>query len=403
MPRPAKGARLELRTERIKDRSGKLVRIEKTWIIRDRGAFFRRTGCGELDSGGAEKALNDYLSEKFQPASRESDLNRLPVAEVLTAYGREYAPHKKSAERSGYAIAALVPWWGTKTLADVRGKTCRDYAAHRRRGGVGDGTIRRELAELSKAINHWHAEHGPLASVPIVTMPDAAPPKERWLTRSEAAMLLAGALGWYREFWSDVATRKVHCRWRRNPFQINRHLARFILLGLATGSRRGSMFHVKWMANTSGGWIDLDRGVMHRRGEGVGETNKRQPPVRLGRRIMAHATRWKRLDDAARADAAEQAGEPVALFLNVVHWMGRGVSSVRTSWANAVDYAWLEPRSTRKAKVTPHVMRHTRATWLMSSGIEIWEAAGSVGMSAKTLEKVYGHHHPDFQKKAAEV
>ena len=30
-------------------------------------------------------------------------------------------------------------------------------------------------------------------------------------------------------------------------------------------------------------------------------------------------------------------------------------------------------------------------------------AAGALGMSAKTLDKVYGHHHVDFQKNAAEV
>jgi hypothetical protein len=40
---------------------------------------------------------------------------------------------------------------------------------------------------------------------------------------------------------------------------------------------------------------------------------------------------------------------------------------------------------------------------MMFAGIDIWEAAGALGMSAKTLDKVYGHHHVDFQKNAAEV
>lgn len=390
MPRRAKGPRLYLDPKR------------REFVIRDVGEVFERTGCGESDRAGAEKRLGEYIAEKFKPVARESDLSRLSIAEVLTAYGREYAPHKKSVERSGYAIAALLPFWGPKTLADVRGETCRAYAKARGKT-VKAGTIRRELAALSKAINHWHKEHGPLASVPEVTMPDVPPPRDRWLTRTEAAMHLAGALGFYREFWCDVANKREHSRWRRNPFAINRHLARFILLGLYTGSRRAAICNVQWMPNTAGGWIDLKRVVMHRRGEGVAETNKRQPPVRLGRRITAHLSRWKRIDDAARDAASQEAGEPVATYLHVVHYMGRGVGSVRTAWEMAIDNGWLHPDVTGQAPITPHVLRHTRATWMMFAGIDIWEAAGALGMSAKTLDKVYGHHHVDFQKNAAEV
>jgi len=390
MPRPAKGPRLYLHPGR------------QQWVIRD-GTASKRTGCGAADRKGAERQLGLYLAEKFEPAGRESDLARLPVVEVLTAYGREYVVHQKSAERSSYAIAALAPWWTGKYLSDVRGATCRGYAAHRRSQGISDGTIRRELAALSKAISHWHSEHGPLTSVPDVTMPSPAEPKDRWLTRSEFGMLLAGALGFYRVFWSDVVNRRAHARWERNPWTINRHLARFLLLDLYSGSRKGAVFSVWWMPNTAGGWIDMDRGVMHRRASGVAETKKRQPPVRLGRRILAHLRRWKRLDDEERDRASAVAGEPVALFRSVISYEGRPVSSVRTAWASAIENAWLSPEFTGQAKITPHVLRHTRATWMMHAGVEIWEAAGSLGMSPKTLERVYGHHHADFQKRAAEV
>jgi integrase len=49
----------------------------------------------------------------------------------------------------------------------------------------------------------------------------------------------------------------------------------------------------------------------------------------------------------------------------------------------------------------PHILRHTAATWLMRAGVNHYEAAGYLGMSAKTLWDVYGHHHPDFQMAAA--
>jgi hypothetical protein len=49
----------------------------------------------------------------------------------------------------------------------------------------------------------------------------------------------------------------------------------------------------------------------------------------------------------------------------------------------------------------PHTLRHTAATWRMQNGTPLWEAAGFLGMSEKTLRDVYGHHHPDYQSEAA--
>ncbi|WP_172348690.1 hypothetical protein [Mesorhizobium sp. NZP2298] len=62
------------------------------------------------------------------------------------------------------------------------------------------------------------------------------------------------------------------------------------------------------------GRIDSQCGVMHRLGKGVAETNKRQPPVRLGRRISAHLRGWKMLDDIARD---EPPGRPVNPYRSI--------------------------------------------------------------------------------------
>ena len=37
----------------------------------------------------------------------------------------------------------------------------------------------------------------------------------------------------------------------------------------------------------------------------------------------------------------------------------------------------------------------------MQLGVPIWDAAGFLGMTRETLEKVYGHHHPDHLRSAA--
>jgi len=71
------------------------------------------------------------------------------------------------------------------------------------------------------------------------------------------------------------------------------------------------------------------------------------------------------------------------------------VASIRTGFRSAVSKAGLS------GKVTPHTLRHTAATWLMQAGVDLWEAAGFLGMSVQILERVYGHHHPAHLRNAA--
>jgi hypothetical protein len=39
----------------------------------------------------------------------------------------------------------------------------------------------------------------------------------------------------------------------------------------------------------------------------------------------------------------------------------------------------------------------------MQRGVPKWEAAGFLAMTEETLERVYGHHHPDYQRNAADA
>src|SRR5690606_35650509 len=133
------------------------------------------------------------------------------------------------------------------------------------------------------------------------------------------------------------------------------------------------------------------RGVMHRKGDGVAQTKKRQPPVKLGKRILAHLKRWERIDAAAKSAAEKKAGEPVAKYRHVVAYAGEPIQKLRRSWDTARELAGLDD------SVTPHILRHTRATYMMQAGVDLWEASGALGMSVRTLETVYGHHHPDWQ------
>lgn len=255
-----------------------------------------------------------------------------------------------------HAIERLNDFWGDKPVSHIRGDSCRLYAK-RRKTAAG---ARKDLEVLRAAVNHYHGEYG-LDVLPRFTMPGKSLPRERWLTRAEAAALLRAAMRGYR----------------------TRHLARFILIGLYTGTRPGAILALQWMPNTQGGWIDLEKGVMHRRAQGERVArNKLKPPVRIPPRLMAHLQRWKRKDKGLRY---------------VVHFRGRPIIKMNKAFRAIRKGAKLD------ANVVPHTLRHTRATWLMQAGVEIWEASGSLGMTEHTLQTVYGHHHPDWQKNAADA
>jgi integrase len=137
--------------------------------------------------------------------------------------------------------ADILRWWGDKSLGEVNGRNCRAYVEWRTAQRVikssrlvGVETARHELTVLRAAIRYYHGEHGPLQSVPVVTLPPSAPPREDYfLTRAEVAQRIR------------VARRRYDTR----------HMVRMILLGVYTGSRPGALLKLRWLPSIEGGWL----------------------------------------------------------------------------------------------------------------------------------------------------
>lgn len=348
MPRRAKGPRLYYR------------RDKSVWIIRDTGRSDVSTGTGNRSD--AEKALAAYLASRdtVTGTRRAEDT---PVVDVLDIYGREHAATTAAPERIGYAIEALLRFWGALSIADVKGETCRRYAKSRIRTfkdgstrPITAGTIRRELNVMQAAINYCHKE-GYLLTPTTVTLPKKPSARDRWLTRDEAARLVRAAY--------------------RSPK--GKHLARFILVALYTGTRKEAILNLSFMPSTVGGWIDVERGVLYRRGADEPETTKRRKPVRMTRRLLAHCKRWQRK------------GAPWLVEID-----GQRVGDIKHAFEGARDRAGL-------ADVTPHVLKHTAITWAMEKGLTVEDAADYFDTSAETIRKVYYHHSPHYMDRALEI
>lgn len=425
MPRPRKGPRLYLRPARPAKRQ------LAGWVIKD-GALEVGTGCGPEQRTEAEIALGDYLTQKHRPEGQGGparggarDPADVLVADVLNLYAAEKGPRLADPVSASYRIESLLDFWTVDTsaaarpdgrdatLAGIRRSTCAGYVEWRtaqpRRSfkdpetapRVTDQSARRELEDLSAAIGWFAAEH-PLTRRPTVTLPEKAESPRDALTRDQAARLLKAALG-YR--WDpdliDAGTGrpggwiKLGATARTN----RAHLRRFLMLGFYTGTRHTVLLKLLWLESPTQAWIDLEGGVIYRRGRRERDIKtKRRPICQIPPRLLSCLRRWRRMDDALQARLQQRhldAGGDLAKLpqlASVIHFGGQPLAGrIRTGFESLVADAGLDPG------ITPHWMRHSCATWLMEADVRPWIAAGFMGMSTQMLEDTYGHHRPNHQ------
>lgn len=212
-----------------------------------------------------------------------------------------------------------------------------------------------------------------------VCLPPKDESRDRWLARKEAA-----ALVWH--CWNYLEKQTIHAgnskgapvHTDRRPL---RHVARFILIGLYTGTRAGAIAAASPYAEPGRSHVDLERGIFYRKPIGKRASKERQPPVPLPPRLLAHTRRWN---------------DRKLIATCFVEFNGKPVASVKRGFKSAVGLAKLPGKV-----ITPHTLRHTAATWPMQRGVPIWEAARFLGMSPEVLQDTYGHHHPDYSHGAA--
>jgi integrase len=347
MPRRNPGPRLRY----LKKRDSWYI----VWYERGRECL---RGTGTRDRQEAEIALAKFLRSRVSPHGPR-DPNEVLVTDILATYAEHRAPHVEAGVRIGYAIDPLSRYFEGMTVGQIHESTCEEY---RQRRDCSNSTVRRELTVLRSAINR-SVETGVLTRPVKVYLPAESAPRTRWLTRGEAAMLLAGALG-----FAPVAPGK----WARVS-RPHYHLALFILIGLYTGRRMEAILSLQWRAiDFRSGWIDFTR-------LGKAETKKRRGRCRIPDRLLPHLQRASRFG----CDVGP-----------VISWAGRPVKNIRKTFETAAARVGLED-------INRHVLKHTAISWAMQSGEEPWKVADFFATALPTILKHYGHHHPDQQAEVA--
>ena len=216
---------------------------------------------------------------------------------------------------------------------------CREYIAHRRRLGRGDGTISRELGMVRAAL--YYANKGRFAEFEF---PPRPPANARYLTHEEYYRLLCAAMA---------------------P-----HIELFIVLALATAGRACAVLELTWNR------VDFKRGLIY--------LGRQEEARRKGRAIVPLLDTVRPYLNKA-LDAAETD--------HVIEYRGAPVKSIKHGFKRTVKRAGL-------VNVTPHSLRHTAAVWMAESGKPMSEIAQYLGHRDSQIT-VYARYSPHYLRLAA--
>ena len=300
--------------------------------------YTRRVSLGTAD---LELAKTRFAAFRHQ-AARAARPPDPTVQMIADAYMADKGPHPRlvTALRP---LAPLLPLLPAHLTRDV----IRKYTAQRSLT-VQDGTIGLELRWLRTVLN-WAVKTDWLEKAPHIETPSSPPPRDRWLTRAEASMLLEAC---------------------QAP-----HLRLFVIIALNTAARSEAILELEWDR------VDFARGRV--------DFNPRV------RRIGAKGRAIVPMNNTLRA--ALSSAQAVAITPYVIEYANRRVGTIRGGFRTACEKAGL-------SDVTPHTLRHTAATWLAQAGVPMWQIAGYLGhASSRVTERVYAHHSPDWLRDAAET
>ena len=81
----------------------------------------------------------------------------------------------------------------------------------------------------------------------------------------------------------------------------------------------------------------------------------------------------------------------------VIEWGGSRVLSVKKGFAAAAKRAGIK-------NITPHILRHTAASWMAMAGVPMFEISRYLGHSdTRVTERRYAKLSPEYLRKAAKA
>jgi integrase len=315
----------------------------------NRKQYQRSTGT--TDRKTAEKIYAKVLTQIVEGKWFEFDeAKQRTFEDLMSRFMKEYAPTKELTTQRRYraALGHLQKRFKGLTLAEITPKIISEYMHERRQAGAAASTINKEYNMLSKAFNlawkQWEwCNSNPCSRVPreknntYIT---------RWLTTEEEQRLIAAAQGYFNGQMPEIITVALH-----------------------TGMRLGEILNIRWQD------IDLFRKTIT-----VLKTKNKDPKT-----IPMTDTLFALLQDKAKVVS-------MSGYLFVTQ-NGTKIRSrnLQREWYKVIDKAKIE-------NFRFHDLRHTFATRLVQSGVDLYTVAKLLGHRDISTTQRYAHHYPESMR-----
>jgi integrase len=325
---------------------GTLRKRNGKWYVDYRAYGKRYKEC----VGGNKKLAQDVLYKRMADVAEGKFLDKKKKSKVkfedfAKDYIEIYSKHnKRSWEKDLTRLKSLNPFFAGKYLYMITSLQVEQYKAKRAKE-VSPATVNRELACLkhifTKAIEWGKVEKNPVKKVKLFRENNQ---RVRYLEKEEAQRLISNCKG---------------------------HTKRVVIIALNTGLRRGELLSLKWSD------LDFRRGIIYIRNTKNGE--KRELPM----------------NDAVRQAFINQPKHKDSSYIFCGR-DGKPFKDIKKSFLAAL-------RKTGIINFRFHDLRHTFASWLAMSGVDLNTIRVLLGHKSIRMTQRYAHLSPAHNKRAVDV
>jgi integrase len=320
----------------------------------------KEEGLGWLSEGWTEKTAAACLFERRE--SLVSDNSRITFAEIFERYIVQAGldKSKKSCDNeSGFFKNWIAPTLGNRLINEITPDLLEQIKKLMSEAGKKPRTIHYVLAIIRQIFNYainrgLYAGDNPINKI---KKPANDNRRMRFLTQKEAAILLNHLKNRGSQQMHDIALLSLHC-----------------------GLRAGEIFKLQWND------VDFSHGLLS-----IKDTKS-------GRNRSAVMTREVRKMLEIRAKNSDRSR---FVFASAG---GNSLKEISNSFAKTVDILrFNDGIDDSRQKVVFHTLRHTFASWLVMSGVDLYTVQKLMGHSTIAMTERYSHLAPNHLKKAVGI
>jgi integrase len=347
-----------------------------------------REGYYELRWTGADgKTKQRSTQERSHDAARVTaeaiwrDLNRIitdaskpTVGEIARAY-LDNCENRQTTSGQDFSLRAVLREFGDRSDHPIPFTDFERFTLDRRRQGVSDGAIRRQLGALNAALRFGVKRRMiTLAELPHIELPPQPPPRNNPASLEEINELWALAL----------ASSPPEGQGELEPITL------FTTLAIATGARRGAVLELPWGKVH---WNENGRIILDFSSDVPASNRKKRrskvPAPKILEPILRRAYR----------EALNRAGlngvEPIKTPEIIKDMRVCRIKNIRTQWATLI-------KKSRKPNLNIHDLRHSWATNHIKAGVDPVQIAEWLQDNLRTVMTTYIHLKPDYLIEAAD-